>query len=566
MTVNRLVAGAASHELMDWHAIHWQKAHQIVRRLQARIVKATQAGRWGRVKALQHLLTHSFSGKALAVKRVTENQGKKTPGVDRVIWSTPQQKVAALHHLKQRGYQPRPLRRVYRLKSNGKKRPLGIATMKDRAMQALYLFALDPIAEVKADPNSYGFRKERSTADAIEQCFTVLCRDYAAPWILEGDILSCFDKISHDWMVAHIPMEQPMLQKWLNAGFMEKSVFYATQEGVPQGSVCSPVLANLVLDGLERQLRERYPKGTDGSRRAKVNLIRYCDDFIITGSSKELLEQEVRPLVEAFLRVRGLALSPEKTKITHISHGFDFLGQHLRKYKGKLLIKPSHKNVQAFLGNVRAIIKSHPQATAGQLIAQLNPVIRGWANYHCHVVSKATFVSVDHAIFLALWQWAKRRHPKKARRWVKDKYFHSINGRHWVFCGEGLSQTGRPQSIQLWTAAKVPIQRHVKIRGEANPYDPKWELYFEARLGVKMAQNLQGKRALLHLWQEQNGNCPICNQKITSLTGWHRHHIIWRSKGGTDHAANRVLLHPHCHQQVHHQGLEVVKPRPQTGV
>lgn len=545
MTANtKVTAGAVSDEMTDWHAIDWRKVNRIVRRLQARIVKATQSGRWGKVKALQHLLTHSFSGKALAVRRVTENQGKRTPGVDKEIWDTPNKKAMAIHRLRQRGYQPQPLRRVYIDKSNGKKRPLGIATMKDRAMQALYLLAVDPIAETLADPNSYGFRKERSTADAIEQCFTVLCRDYAAQWILEGDIKSCFDQISHNWMLKHIPMDKTILQKWLKTGYIDRSVLYPTEAGTPQGGICSPVLANMVLDGLEKKLREKYPKATSKSRNAKVNFVRYCDDFIITGSSKELLVQEVKPIVEQFLAERGLELSPEKTTITHINNGFDFLGQNLRKYKGKLLTKPSHKNVKEFLNQVRILIKGNAQATAGNLIAQLNPIIRGWANFHCHVASKSTFVKVDHAIFQALWQWAKRRHPKKAKKWIKDKYFQSIGGRNWIFCGELTSSPGKTQTIKLFSAASVPIKRHFKIHSEANPYDPNWEEYFEKRLDVKMEDNLKSKRTLLHLWKEQNGICPVCDQKITKITGWHSHHLVWRTHGGTSGAQNLVLLHP----------------------
>jgi RNA-directed DNA polymerase len=211
------VAGAASHEPVAWQAIDWRQAHQTVRRLQVRIVKATQEGRWGKVKALQHLLTHSFSGKALAVRRVTENQGKRTPGVDRVTWTTPGARATAIGALRQRGYHPRPLRRVYIAKSNGGRRGLGIPTMHDRAMQALYLLALDPIAETTADPNSYGFRSRRAPADAIEQCFTTLAKTASPQWVLEGDIRACFDTFSHDWLVAHIPMDKAILQKWLTA-------------------------------------------------------------------------------------------------------------------------------------------------------------------------------------------------------------------------------------------------------------------------------------------------------------------------------------------------------------
>ena len=248
--------GAPSNDDLRWYAIDWRKAHHIVRRLQMRIVKATQQGRWGKVKALQHLLTHSLSGKALAVKRVTENPGHRTPGVDKVVWNTPHQKMAAITSLRQRGYHPQPLRRVYIPKSNGKLRSLGIPCMKDRAMQALYLLALDPIAETTADPNSYGFRKERCPADAIEQCFNALAKKYSAQWILEGDIKACFDEISHDWLLTHIPMDTAMLKKWLKAGYMEKHVLHPTTEGTPQGGCISPVIANMTLDGLERRLRD----------------------------------------------------------------------------------------------------------------------------------------------------------------------------------------------------------------------------------------------------------------------------------------------------------------------
>jgi RNA-directed DNA polymerase len=498
--------GAASHGKVSWHAIDWQKAHENVRRLQVRIVKATQEGRWGKVKALQRLLTHSYSAKVIAVKRVTENQGKWTPGVDGEIWDTPDKKARAIMKLQQRNYHPLPLRRIYIPKSDGKRqRPLGIPAMVDRAMQALYLQALDPIAETTADPNSYGFRMERSTADAIEQCHTVLSVKGGAQWILEGDIRACFDQISHEWLLTHIPMDKVILRKWLKAGYMEKNVFHPTEAGTPQGAICSPVLANLTLDGLEKEIRIRYPKATTRSGKAKVNLVRFADDFVITGSTKELLETEIQPLVEQFMQERGLELSPEKTRITHISDGFDFLGQHIGKYGGKILTRPSRKNTMKFLSKVRTIIKSNKQAIAGNLILQLNPVIRGWTNYHRHGSSKRTFSTMDHAIFQSLWQWAKRRHPKKSKRWIKEKYFKTVGERNWVFQGQIEGKDGHSRTVRLYNAASVPIQRHTKIKGEANPYDPLWETYFEERLDMKMASNLHERRKLLYLWKEQNG-------------------------------------------------------------
>src|SRR5258708_7059407 len=359
MTVDK--TGAASHEIVEgWKDIDWASVNRNVRRLQARIVKATKEGRWGKVKALQRLLTHSFSGKALAVQRVTENQGKNTPGVDKVTWTTPQKKLNGIYSLRQRDYHPQPLRRIYIPKKNGKKRPLGIPCMRCRAMQSLYLLALDPIAETTADPNSYGFRSKRSPADAIEQCFISLGKEASPQWILEGDIAACFDRISHEWLLTNIPMEKAMLKKWLKAGYLEKGVLHPTEEGTPQGGIISPVIANMTLDGLEKQLRETFPRRTKRGGQIcspKVNFIRFADDFVITGSSQEQLEYEVKPLVEQFMKERGLHLEPSKTLITHIDEGFDFLGQNVRKYKAgkqhKLLIKPSKKNVKTFLQKVR---------------------------------------------------------------------------------------------------------------------------------------------------------------------------------------------------------------------
>ena len=262
MTDMATYTGAFSDTKVIWSAIKWNRVYRNVRRLQARIVKATQAKRWGKVKALQHLLTRSFSAKVLAVRRVTENKGKKTPGVDGEVWNTPGKKSQAINELKQHGYQPSPLKREYIPKANGRQRPLSIPTMLDRTMQTLYLQALDPIAECQADPNSYGFRSERSTADAIEQCHIVLSNRGGAEWILEGDIGSCFDTISHEWLEAHIPMDKPILHKWLKAGFIEEDILKPTKSGTPQGGPASPVLANLTLDGLEKKLREKYPKAS----------------------------------------------------------------------------------------------------------------------------------------------------------------------------------------------------------------------------------------------------------------------------------------------------------------
>ena len=477
---------ASSGKATHWDQIDWPKCERQVRRLQARIVKATREGRWGKVKALQRLLTCSFSGKALAVKRVTENQGKRTPGVDGVRWTTPATRLKALGSLHRRGYRPRPLRRVHIPKANGKLRPLGIPTMKDRAMQALYLLALEPIAETAADPNSYGFRPKRSTADALQQCFNILCRGCSPQWVLEGDIKGCFDHISHEWMLQHVPTDTVVLQKWLKAGYVENRNLFPTEAGTPQGGIISPTLANMTLDGLETLLAQHFPreKCQDGKVwRPKVNLVRYADDFIITGDSQELLEKEVRPLVEQFLKERGLTLSADKTRLTHVSEGFDFLGQNLRKYDGKPLVKPSKKNTHAFLEKVRGIIAANQAVSQTALIGLLNPVIRGWVNYHRHCAAKATFDRVDHEIWRALWQWARRRHPKKSRDWVKKHCFPALSNRAWTFATQTGQRTpdGQPIWMRLVYAGETKIRRHVKVRQDANPFDPQWRSYFEER-------------------------------------------------------------------------------------
>jgi RNA-directed DNA polymerase len=565
MTTARAV-GATSNEAKEWYAIDWPTVDRNVRRLQVRIAQATKEGRWGKVRALQRLLTHSYSGKVLAVQRVTENQGKKTPGVDRVIWDTPEKKTQATHELQRRGYQPQPLRRIYIPKSDGKTmRPLGIPTMKDRAMQALHLLAFDPVMETTADKNSYGFRQRRSCADAIQQCFNALV-NAEVQWILEGDIKSCFDKISHDWLTTYALTDRVVLQKWLKSGYMDEHVFHETSEGTPQGGIISPVLANCALDGLERILKERYPTGRPvksfGGQNPAVNFIRYADDFIITSKSKELLVREVKPLVERFLQERGLELSPTKTIITHVEKGFDFLGQNIRRYPDEeLRIKRSKKNVKKFLEDVRRIIKTAESSTAADLINQLNPKIRGWANYHRHVSNKSTFAYVDNEIFSSLWRWVRRRHPEKTGRWCKQKYFAQHRGSEWTFFGEMWDDEGQPTHIWLERASNTPIKRHTKVKGDANPYDPACEAYFEQRDEAHLRESFRGTRILRFLWYEQRGLCPVCNTKITRTTGWRLHYCVSRVKGGSKSAENCVLLHPECHDKVHRLKITVSKPR-----
>jgi RNA-directed DNA polymerase len=462
------------------------RARCIVRRLQQRIVKAVQQRKWRKVQALQHLLTHSRSAKVLAVLRVTENQGKNTPGVDGVTWTTPVRKRNAVDTLRQRGYRPQPLRRVYIPKKNGKLRPLGIPTMRDRAMQALYLQALDPVAETVADPHSYGFRPARSCADALEQVHKALSCRRAAEWVLEGDIKACFDRIDHDWLLAQVPMDRAILRKWLKAGYLEQADWFPTEAGTPQGGIISPILANLALDGLQDRLLQAFPKAK--GRQLKVNLIRYADDFVITGRSREQLEQEVRPLVERFLAERGLVLSPEKTLVTHVQDGFDFLGQNVRRYGKKVLLKPSNQAVKTFYAGLRQVVRKSLHLDPAILIHILNPKIRGWANYHRHASSKSTFQHLDHLTFRLLWQWARRRHPKKNRHWLANRYFTTVGGDHWVFFGwEHHSRRGS-RKVLLADAGRTRIIRHVKVRCGLNAYAAEWQEYLHRRRSFRTAR------------------------------------------------------------------------------
>jgi RNA-directed DNA polymerase len=473
-TTAKPMIGASPPEV-HWDAIDWPTIERQVLRLQMRIAKATRDGRWGKVNSLQWLLTHSYAAKLLAVRRVTQNAGRKTAGVDGIVWKTAAQKYQAARSLQRRSYKTLPLRRIYIPKRNGKLRPLGIPAMSCRAMQALHLQGLEPIAETLADPNSYGFRPKRSTADAIGQCFNALGRKCSAEWIFEGDIKACFDRLNHTWLQDHIPMDKLILGKWLAAGYMEEGIVFPTEAGSPQGGIASPALANMALDGLEAVAHKAAPHNQ------KINVIRYADDFVITGASKEVLETRIKPAVVAFLKERGLELSEEKTRITQIDAGFDFLGFNVRKYEGKLLIKPSKQAVKRFLDEIRGLIKANKAAKTEELIRQLNRKMRGWANYYRHVVAKKIFNYVDHCVIRALMTWINRRHPNKPAYWKRQRYFRSDGRRNWVFFTRVRDGLGQSTCLDLLCASSVPITRHIKIQAAATPYDPAFADYFTLR-------------------------------------------------------------------------------------
>ncbi|MES2164932.1 MAG: group II intron reverse transcriptase/maturase [Pseudomonadota bacterium] len=556
------VGSASPHMPADWAAINWRLVQRNVRAMQIRLTKATQEGNWRKVKALQRWLTHSFCAKALAVKRVTENQGKRTTGVDRELWDGPQEKFSAIARLKKRGYRPLPLRRVNIPKSNGKMRPLGIPTMRDRAMQALHLLALDPVLEPLSDPNSYGFRKNRSTADAMAQIFVKLARTASPQWVLDADIEGFFDNINHNWMIDHVRMDQSILRKWLKCGVIDRAQLLATTAGTPQGGIISPALANWTLNGLEMDLIAHLTAKWGPTRvgKAKVGVIRYADDFVITGDSKEFLENEVKPWVETFLAARGLRLAPAKTAIVHIDEGFDFLGWNFRKYSGKLLIKPSKKNVKTFYEKLRTLIGNSLGLKQMELINEFNPRLRGWAQYHSPVVAKATFARIDWLLFWRLMRWAKRRHPKKDADWIRQRYWRPIGDRGWVFAVEVSKPDGTTIVKELYSLSSTPIKRHVKIKGAYQPYDPLWEKYGETLRQDRMVDKMRYRMEWVKLYVCQQGNCALCGYEMDIDTGWQDHHIVYRVAGGSDVLGNRVLLHPSCHARVHSLGLKLVKP------
>ena len=308
-------------------------------------------------------------------------------------------------------------------------------------------------------------------------------------------------------------------------------------------------MANVALDGLEKALAERFGPTVAALNRSRVRLVRYADDFIITGTSKELLEREVKPLVEAFLAERGLELSPEKTTITHISEGFDFLGQNVRRYGGKLLITPSARNVKAFLDKVRDTIRRNRSAKQEILINLLNPMIRGWANYHRHVVSKKTYAAVDHHIWQSLWRWARRRHPKKSAGWVKERYFLAQGHRHWVFAAKTRGHKDEPRMLALLSASATRIVRHVKLNSDANPFDPAWDAYFAQRKQARMLQRLQSRRLLKQVWQQQTGACPGCGQLIDEDDRWRIIPAVPFQAGGDRSPSNLKMLHPSCQRR-----------------
>jgi len=492
----------------QWNNIDWVQVEKHVNRLQIRITKAVKECKWYLVKKLQYLLTHSYYAKLLATRKPTQNTGKRTAGVDGETWSSSKAKMKAALSLTDKKYVAKPLKRVFIEKpGKKKKRPLGIPTMYDRAMQSLYAMALEPIAEATGDRTSFGFRKFRSAHDACEQVFLCTCKENSPEWILEGDIKGCFDNISHQWLTDYILMDKSILKQFLKAGYVFEHQLFPTEAGTPQGGIISPILANITLDGIEKILADKYHTNTSGridnnhAAKYKVNFSRYADDFIVTAKTEEIAK-EVKELIKYFLKDRGLELSEEKTLITHIDNGFDFLGWNFRKYNGKLLVKPSNKSIEKVTENISDIIKRGKAWKQEDLIDALNPVITGWANYHQSVVSSETFHKIDYRIWNMLWHWAKRRHPEKSKHWIADKYWHSDGNRKRVF-SEGDKQ------LKLLSDTKVI--RHTRLKLDMNPYLDKD--YFVLRKLKQKVKKLKG--IAKNVWDK---TMEICESETETMT------------------------------------------------
>jgi len=541
-------ANVAIRSVVDWETINWDYHTRIVRKLQLRIAKATQLKKFIKVKHLQWILVHSISAKLLAVRGIMQNTGSKTPGVDGITIKTPKEKLALAKSLTRKNYKAAPLRRIYIPKAGNKKklRPISIPTLYDRTQQFLYNQALLPVAEVTADINSFGFRQQRSCADAMAQCFNALATQRAPLYILDADISGCFDNISHEWMLQNICTDKVMLAQWLKAGYIDTKGLFPTKVGSAQGGIISPTLCNMVLDGLTDMLKSKFKKHSG------INLIRYADDLVVTSYSKELLKQEIQPAIEYFLKERGLELSKEKTKIVYIEEGFDFLGQNVRKYpdhgKMKLLIKPAKKNIHSFLKGINTVFHKARSLSQSELIRILNPKIRGWANHHRHVVSKYIFNRLDQMIWHQALRWAKRRHPRKGIDWVLQKYFKKVKGITHEFHSSERQENGTILEYTISKMGSIPIRRHVKILGHAHPYDKGYDEYFEKRTSEKWRNNSKRRNVENIISMFQNDKCPYCQQKLTINQRWCINLKRKASKGGEYRLDNMDIVHVNCHR------------------
>ena len=543
--------------MVEWHSINWRKLERSVYKLQKRIYQASARGDVKAYRRLQKTLMKSWSARALAVRRVTQdNQGKKTAGVDGVKSLTPKQRLELTGKLNL-GSKVSPTRRVWIPKpGTEEKRPLGIPTIKDRALQALVKLALEPEWEARFESNSYGFRPGRSCHDAIEAIFLAIRQK--PKFVLDADISKCFDRIDQETLLIKLntfPTIHRQIRAWLKAGVMDNKQLFPTSEGTPQGGVISPLLANIALHGMEKRIKQYAEtlKGNKRDNRYALNLIRYADDFVILHEDITVV-QRCKEIISEWLQGMGLELKPSKTRLAHtlIQHeqekpGFDFLGFTIQqfpigKYHSKqgfkTIITPSKQKQKVHYEQIARIIEAHKAAPQAALINHLNPIIRGWANYYATVVSKVAYSDIDDLTYQKLSAWAKRRHPKKNRKWVSKRYWQSIGGDNWVFATreEGF------KPLRLLDHADIPIIRHVKVKGESSPYDGNL-VYWSTRMG----NNPEMPKRVTTLLKKQKGKCTHCEMFFRENDVMEVDHTTPKSKGGKDEYKNLQLLHRHCH-------------------
>jgi len=539
----------------DWNSVNWKNAHRVVRRLRQRIFRATKESSLKRVRSLQKLLMQSYSNIVLSVRRVTLlNAGSKTAGVDRLTIKTPQARGTLVDILtKCIPWKPLPVKRVYIRKSNGKPRPLGIPCIIDRCLQAIVKNALEPYWEAQFERSSYGFRPGRSCHDAIERIHSMAKANSTKSWVLDADIEGCFDNISHGPLVESIGNfpARKLIQQWLEAGYVEKGAFYHTNAGVPQGGIISPLLANIALHGLESALGIRYSR--DGHTIGNRGLVRYADDLVVFCRSQQDAHLVMAEL-SAWMKTRGLTLSSSKTRIVHLSMGFNFLGFNIRWYRDsrtktgrKVLIRPSKESLHNTRQQIRNIWLANQSQSVDALISQLNPVIRGIANYYRTVVSSDIFRQLDRWMFVREKRYVTRMHPKKSSGWLHYKYWGQLNldrNDFWVF---GNKQTG----LHLLKFSWFKIVRHTLVKGDASPDDPQLREYWALR-NKRKSQNLV--KSYQKLAQKQGFKCPVCGESLFNDEPVQKHHKLPYHQGGGDTYANLELVHYLCHQQIHSLG------------
>ena len=511
-----VVVNGPEDDVLDWHQVDWEQVEGEVRRLRQRIFTATQDGDLKRVRSLQKLMLRSRANALLSVRRVTEtNAGRKTAGIDGKIVIAGPGKAALAERVRCLGttVAARPVKRVYIPKADGRKRPLGIPVIFDRANQARVKNALEPEWEARFEPKSYGFRPGRGCHDAIEAIFHVARGpNPSRKWCLDADLAAAFDRIDHDHLVAKLGTfpAREQVRAWLKAGVIEAGRFAPTEEGTPQGGVISPVLLNVALHGMETAAGVRYRlkgKQAGESMPGSPVLIRYADDLLALCHSQEQAEQVKARLAE-WLAPRGLTFNENKTRVVHLDDGFDFLGVTVRRLSGKLLIRPSKAALRRHRRRLRAEVRSLRGANAATLLRRLVPIIRGWTNYYRTVVSSEMFSALDRYLWKLTYKWAKQAHPKKSKRWIVNRYFGRWNRSRqdrWVF---GDRDSGAYLVKHAWTK----IVRHTMVKAGASPDDPALAAYWAARR--RKAAPLPLDDLSLRMLRGQRGRCPVCGQLL----------------------------------------------------